>query len=1424
MPTSAGTKGFHKFPGGYVALLSCMLLVLTALDFGGQVMAQTSQNCNAGTPLQQNDPTSGQTTDLVVNGLCTVVGSTDPNNPTSYYFRNVNIINAGSLNFNDAQIAFYAENIVIENGGAMIAGTPKPIGDAGGQLTIHLWGKSTDTGVTCNSTNCGIPNPPLGTNTYSLNPPQCKASGLPGSVNDCFYDYQTLDGDTAGAYFGHKVLALSYGGTLQLFGKKGATYGTTPTGCADPDNTASCTGTSWVRLAKDALPGDMSLQVAGPVDWKKGDNIILTTTDYLPGHSEQLTLSQDAGSPSNNITTLSLTSAVTYPHNGQLFDLSAASTKLGPNFPKSGDMRAAVGLLTRNIRIVSDGNTPGAPFTATPGNYFGGHTIVRQGFNTYQVQGVEFYQLGQGGSIMHYPVHFHMDRTTPAGTSIMDSSVWDSMTRWMVIHGTQGLMLARNVGYASIGHGYYLEDGTETGNKLYANLGVFARAAVANNPTTANPQNPRMVPGILTATDPICAANPSDPSKCPVSYGNFPFYSDSDNPSVFWIMNGMNDFQYDMAAGAGTCGACYWFVPGAISGPSQMEKWFGYASEQLGSGRAGLTPLQNFVGNSCSTAQEGFIEIGPANACGGVNQRDPAKIPPKAADAMLYMLPSPTAGAIGDTSYWPITSGLRIPTRCKDADSGGSNADCSSVAICAAGNEANCDVVVLNKFTTAFNWPDPNFAAVWLRQLWTLFVNSVVSDPQNAGINLVTSGGYDTSSVFPGYWGLVRQTAMIGSSQWQNKTSYTDGLASNPYTSNAGPFNPFTATIGNSAIAGLQCAKDPISGAPNNAYCMSQADGVSFPVGGFGGFQRLFSVYDGPIYQDTNAYLNIHTTFLTKDGTATGGVLDTKSGPCKPSDVNGNPCQDAGFINAGVPGLRAYKVDDASKNRCYEPNAAIGWKQPNGFYYAPAFHSRSLFFDSVDIRHFVTEPVFTKDRFSFKTNLDAAKTSYCFWNDAIFQGFTDIDRETVLNDDDGTLTGLTSPIAPPGPTATPTPAGFTTISVNKENFFDAPTEAWECASDFPTDKNAAAPRCLPASAKTSPYEYVTTAIYPECAKTAPPPPMDGSPGFCPNTTPSNAWGSVCTSSPPNFGCLGVPIYRQLLNTGETPDPINQLKRMMGQNNFQRSALTVNHGVYYIDTTVSKGTQVKLNFTSPTSFIGGGLYDLFFVYSKPSTQQTYQLFIGKKLDESIAKTNVKFGYEGLTLPFIFTPASMNDADSGAWDSRYNPNTGILTLTTNMSKLASIYSLSATIPDSNPETTLGKQYCQPATMCSFSNNRCQCIPNGPYSALCNQTNPPPNPLSPVGPTVCDWSLKDLDCPAPGCPAFQITFPPPCAGGNNEGCFAPDDDLAHRPPPGTFSGADFTYFEVDFNLANEDTAGGQCFYGTKQPATVNKCPAVK
>ncbi len=1400
-----------------LSLLSCAI-------FSEPAMAAT---CTGGI-IQPNTYTTGATPDdLVVSGACTVQGS-NTDTPATYYFRNVNIVSGGSVTFADANTDFYAENILIENQGKLLAGTlAAPIGTvaSGNEVTIHLWGAPADPGALCNATNCGIPSSPWNDNSMdTLNPGTCKSFTFPTGQSDCFYNYMTLDkaDGTAPAYFGHKVLGVSYGGTLQLYGKTGATYNDASIGgCADPKNTpASCTGTSWVRLAQDALPGDMKIVVAGQVDWQNESQIVLSTTDYLPGHSELLQIS---GAPSydgsSNTTTINLVSAVQYPHNGKLFDLSNTSfpgiSKLGTNFPASGDLRAAVGLLSRNIRIISDGDTPGATFAVNPGNpdnYFGGHTIVRQGFASVQIQGVEFYQLGQGGSIMHYPVHFHMVRKTPTNspTFVKDSSVWDSMTRWIVLHATQGVLLARNVGYLSIGHGYYLEDGTETDNQLYANLGVFARAAVANasggTAADANPQNPRMTPGILTAVAPVDDNCKKNVDVCPSGYNNLSHYSDSDNPSVFWIMNGMNDFEYNMAAGAGTCGACYWFVPGAISGPSQYEKWYGYASEQLTLGRAGTTPLETFIGNTCTSAMEGFVEVGSINACNGVNQIDTSRLLHKG--STLVMLPSPSAPPLSDppsaaeANYYPQITGLRYPTRCTAADSGAADADCSTVQVCSAGNESNCDVVVLNKFTTSFNWAHTNFAAVWLRSLWSLTVNNVVSDPQNAGINMVTSGGYDTASVFPGYWGLVRQSAMIGSSQWQNP-NYTDGLANNPYVSNAGPFNPFSVKIGTKEISGLKCAIPPNNVIVNNLYCLSQNDQVSFQITNFAGFQRLFSVYDGPIFQDTNAYLNIHPTFLTSDGTINGNIIKTAAGPCEANPEAGRPCDRAGFISGGVSGIRAYRL--GGKKLCFEPNAAIGWKQPNGFYYAPAFHSYNLFFGGVDIRHFVTEPLFKPDLLSFATDVEAAKKEYCNWDDGMFQGFTDIDRETVLNDDDGSLTGLSSPISA-APSPAPTPSINETISVNKETFFNAPTEAWECASDYPINAQGDA-KCLPATAKTSPYEYVSTVVYPECAKAVPD--SDAPLRFCAD----NNWGSNCTSSPPNNGCMGIPIYRQLLVSGEKQDPIKQMKRMMGQNNFQRSALTANHGIYYIDTTISKKTQQDHQFISVNTFTGGSLYDLFFLFTKRDTSQTYILFVGKGLPENWDKQagNVNPGYEGLTLNFQFSGAGA-DASSGAWSSSYSPSTGYLTLKFDASKIATQYSLSTAVRNSKPQVTLGAKVCQPATMCTWSANQCQCNSSGPYASICAQLNA-------AGKTVCDWSVKDLDCPAAGCPAFQIKFPSECADGKTEGCFVAND-VNHRPAAAEFDFTTDPYWNANFNLASGSVAGQQCTY-TKQPTTSTLCP---
>ena len=190
--------------------------------------------------------------------------------------------------------------------------------------------------------------------------------------------------------------------------------------------------------------------------------------------------------------------------------------------------------------------------------------------------------MGQGGILGRYAVHFHEARQVPKGTYVIDSSVNESMTRWFVIHSTLDVTLARNVGYKSIGHGFYLEDSTETDNRLYANLGVFARAGVEDLVKGQGP-NPRKIPGILSSY--------ANPDVLPLKY-----HSDAQYPSVFWITNGWNSIAGNMAAGAGTCGACYWIPSTAnhdmkdVQPAREMEpmEWKGYSAIQVQQGADGI--------------------------------------------------------------------------------------------------------------------------------------------------------------------------------------------------------------------------------------------------------------------------------------------------------------------------------------------------------------------------------------------------------------------------------------------------------------------------------------------------------------------------------------------------------------------------------------------------------------------------------------------------------------------------------------------------------------------------------------------------------------------------------------------------------------------------------------------------------------------
>jgi hypothetical protein len=1405
-------------------------------------------------------PTPAPQPNLLVKGKCTVVPG------KKYFYGNVNIVNGGELLFEEngaTPINFWTSSIIIENGGAMVAGTPQqPFGTNGGQLTIYIYGAASPSaidangnpvpvaqqgqGTLCRSPIVGGTNAPCGipqrvwNNNGVAQMAGCVGSsstgfclpGLPVAVKDFFYQYGPLYGDAKPVasgrdkgkvgYFGYKVLAVSFGGTLTLYGYKGASYDA----ATDDDHTDS--GVSWVRLAGSIKAGatSLTLDTAPGKRWHAGDEVVVTTTDYLPGHSERLLIDPGYGGaakvPVRNPNRSMI--GTQWAHNGTRFALStriaAANGRmtLDPQLVQNGaETRAAVALLSRSIRIVSAGDMASETFGDMPNTYsFGAHMIVRQGFAEVQIQGVEFKQMGQGGRLGHYPVHFHMTRKTPPNTFVKDSSVNESMTRWYVLHSTSGVTLARNVGWKSIGHGYYLEDGTETDNNFYSNIGIFARGAIKNG------QNPRNVPGILADNQ-----GPFPPPN--VSNQAFPYRSDIEHPTVFWITNGWNDFIGNMAAGAGTCGACYWFVPSENSdmpdvptGSPHMS-WSGYAALQKNSAFAGATPLKSFYKNYCTTAMHSFQTTPDAPGCNGVIAAD-APIPPPpnlVVQAVQSISPKPlrhtvippqpnppfTAPDNGKDPYYPhVLAGLRHATRCPPAATQIPNQptryDCTEqqtppaqniepCGIDANGNPLHdCAVTVLDHYTSAFNWANGNVSAVWLRPQWYLLDNSVLSDVQNGALTFITGGDYTHSSIIPGYWAVARNTVFIGETQ-----------KNNPLASNAGPFNK--------GIPGsLACDNGPSPG----GYCLNAKEGVSFPLVNFFVNQRMFNIYDGPAYQDSNIYLDITTT------------------PCQ-----GDNC----IYGANTQGVRK----GPPSNPCYLPNAAIAWKQPNGFFYPPAFHSVNLFFDNVDIRHYVIDPLFkapdgvTPDQnfgqggtyqSDLKGNtvngvetLQGIEDAYCGPQGAtgvgnisvFFNGFTGIDRQTELNDDDGSLTGLSNSLLasirpnPPNPLKQ-------TISVNDDDFFTAPVETPECESNLGVSPPTAVPPANTCSApavsapavtaKTSPYDYVATVVWH--------PKSDG------------VWDSDCS----NETCYGVPLYRQLLTGTEGSDEKSSTKewahwfhngcntnpetpqcrwpfiRMAGADIAQRNTLTVNNGTYYLETTVPLATQKSedLNRSGPKSessltnffnvFENGQTYYVFFLYAKETTRQTYQIYVGNNFvdQNDLQAIHMKIPNKNLVpVPITTRPAWLQTKPFGT------DGKGVLTVTVDFNGLTEL------------DPTPANGICQPQTFCSA---------NSKAEGGCGCALKSDDPLVKADPglmkectKVCGtWAVKDLDCPKVGCLGFAFTL---------HG-FVADGVLTHRPTPQPFPTTNdpnhlpswATKFLRTATQPDHAT-GGSCFYGT-------------
>ncbi|HZT80964.1 MAG TPA: G8 domain-containing protein, partial [Gemmataceae bacterium] len=204
---------------------------------------------------------------------------------------------------------------------------------------------------------------------------------------------------------------------------------------------------TWVKLGATARAGDRAVTLAEAITgWRAGDRVIITATKltYDIGQDGRRRSTEERVIQAIDGTKVTLDKPLEREHLG------------------TGEYRGEVANLSRNVVVES----------ADPAKARG-HTMYHK-YSAGSISYAEFRHLGKEGVLGKYALHFHLVGDTMRGSSVVGASIWDSGNRWLTIHGTNYLIVRDCVGYKSVGHGFYLEDGTEVQNVLDRNLAVQA--------------------------------------------------------------------------------------------------------------------------------------------------------------------------------------------------------------------------------------------------------------------------------------------------------------------------------------------------------------------------------------------------------------------------------------------------------------------------------------------------------------------------------------------------------------------------------------------------------------------------------------------------------------------------------------------------------------------------------------------------------------------------------------------------------------------------------------------------------------------------------------------------------------------------------------------------------------------------------------
>jgi len=313
---------------------------------------------------------------------------------------------------------------------------------------------------------------------------------------------------------------------------------------------------TWTKLAKTAEAASTQIEVLDAGGWRKGDEIVLASTDFDPRQAERRTIAAIRGN------TITLDRPLEYMHFGEItFGV---------------DERGEVGLLTRNIRIRASDDAESS--------YFGGHIMAMAGSRVF-LSGVELSRMGQHLHLARYPMHWHIVGEGQ-GQYIENSSIHDTYSRCVTVHGTNNLRVENNVTFNTVGHCFFLEDAVETGNQFVRNLAIQTKChpTLPCEPTHLGPA------GLASSTAGRGAAGQrSEHILIP-----------SDNTaSSFWITNPDNIYRDNVAAGSDAVG--FWFaLPEHPTGAHEGNE----ASANIWPRR---TAVREFSGNTSHSNFDGFM-------------------------------------------------------------------------------------------------------------------------------------------------------------------------------------------------------------------------------------------------------------------------------------------------------------------------------------------------------------------------------------------------------------------------------------------------------------------------------------------------------------------------------------------------------------------------------------------------------------------------------------------------------------------------------------------------------------------------------------------------------------------------------------------------------------------------------------------------